>query len=49
MSTEEEFEQIGELVSQRAAKVACPKEAYIDGLRGIIERLQTDIEAAKEC
>jgi hypothetical protein len=45
---EEEFEKIAQEASEKAASVSCSVADYQDGLRGIIETLQVDIQASKE-
>lgn len=42
------FEHMAEEISDKAAKVPCSREDYIEGLEAIRERLQLDIEAASE-
>ncbi len=45
-SVEEQFEKIAMDASEKAADIACSAEVYQDGLRGIIEILQIDLQAA---
>jgi hypothetical protein len=45
---EEKFEKLGRETSEKASEIHCSKEDYIEGLKGIIETLQTDISAAEE-
>ncbi|MCP4878309.1 MAG: hypothetical protein GY896_22885 [Gammaproteobacteria bacterium] len=42
------FEDIATEVSQKASRVDCHIDDYIEGLKLIIERLQEDINAARE-
>lgn len=46
--SQEKFEALAQEISSQASSVKCSKEDYIDGLRLIIQTLQTDIEAAEE-
>jgi len=50
MATREpdEFEEIAQETSRRAARVKCDPATYRDGLRTIIETLRVDIRASEE-
>lgn len=45
---EDEFEQLAEEIDGRAARVECSQAEYRDGLRAIIERLESSIQASEE-
>lgn len=48
MTSDEEFEALAQDVSQRAASVECSPETYRNGLRDIINLLESDITASEQ-
>ena len=48
MSAEREFEELAETISAQAARVECSAEEYQEGLRTLINRLETDLDASLE-
>ena len=48
IASEDEFEELAQETSTKAASVECSPQDYRDGLRAIIERLEADIAASEE-
>jgi hypothetical protein len=48
VNTRQKFEKMAASVSREACAVPCSAEAYRDGLRTIIERLEDDLRASEE-
>jgi hypothetical protein len=47
-TTEEQFEELAQQTSEKATRIECEPEEYIDGLKTVIDQMEMDIEAAKE-